>query len=363
MSANQGLSKVPPTLDTSVDLLREQTIGTRHGVLSSRLYRDASGTVGMALWVGELGGTTPVSCRVHSSCFTSEGLCGLDCDCVAQLDSAMAAIAKEKRGVIFYLLQEGRGAGLPNKARDRSMVQKSSGTLDTYAAYAKLGLLPDPRSYAAVKPMSVDLGIVAPLLLMTNNPAKIGALTRAGLEVVRVELVAPASPYNSHYIAAKAKFGHLIASPEVGAMPLPSGYADEQPAPARLGRFVRAASYLLPVRVGSRGIAWFRATSYVDEISGHDRMILSHSSRSGVAEIRHVFRDGIEDRIRGDGPEVRGYRDALGRIVGRGAGAVLAIPGDPRLLLDEEGPSHEDDQNLLHADGRARGAETVEEVA
>lgn len=350
-------------LDSPQYLLRQQTLDTRHGALSSRLYRDASGAVAMALWVGELGGRRALSCRVHSSCFTSESLCGLDCDCVAQLDFAIEAITKEGRGVIFYLLQEGRGAGLPNKARDRSMVQRSSGTLDTYAAYARLGLPPDPRTYAAIKPMCVDLGIEAPLLLMTNNPAKVGALTKAGLEVVRVGVVAPASRYNSQYIAAKAKFGHLMAAPDVSAIPLPTVHALDEPAAARLGRFVRAASYLLPIRVGSSGPVWFRATSYVDAISGHDRMILSYGSRSGVAEIRHVFRDALEDRIRGEGTEVQRYRAALRRIVGRGAGAVLAVPSDPGLLLDAAGPSEEDDWSLLHADREARGTAMVEEVA
>jgi GTP cyclohydrolase II len=315
----------------------------------------------MALWVGDLGGTAPVLSRLHSSCFTSEGLCGLDCDCVAQLDFAIDVICREKRGVVFYLLQEGRGAGLPNKARDRSIVQQSGGRVDTYGAYAKLGLPPDPRTYDVIKPMCVDLGIVAPLTLMTNNPEKIGALTSVGLEVVPIEHVRSPSRYNAEYIAAKAKFGHLLTSPEISAATLPPIALMETPPAERLGRFVWAASYFLPINVNG-GPAWFLATSYIDELSGHDRMVLSHRSR-GAAEVRHVFREELVDRIAADGSEAMRYRDALSRIVSRGAGAVLAVAADPGLLSTKTGPSAEEDLELLHADGLARGAETYEEVA
>ena len=161
----------------------EQILATRHGRLSTRLYRGSDGSIGMALWVGDLAEQKPILSRVHSSCFTSEGLFALDCDCVTQLDVAIYAIVQRTRGVIFYLLQEGRGAGLPNKARDRSIVQSSRGTIDTYGAYESLGLDPDPRTYGLVKPMCADLGINQPLTLMTNNPSKIDALTAVGLDM------------------------------------------------------------------------------------------------------------------------------------------------------------------------------------
>src|SRR5262249_8779020 len=50
--------------------------------------------------------------RVHSSCFTGEVLGSLRCDCRAQLEAALARIAREGRGVLVYLVQEGRGIGL-----------------------------------------------------------------------------------------------------------------------------------------------------------------------------------------------------------------------------------------------------------
>lgn len=348
-------------MDLFGKIIRERKITTRHGVVSSRLYRDKGGTVGMALWVGDLGGTEPVLCRVHSSCFTSEGLCALDCDCVAQLDFALDVICKEQRGVVFYLLQEGRGAGLPNKARDRSIVQQSAGTIDTYTAYAQLGLPPDPRTYDVIKPLCDDIGIVAPLTLMTNNPEKIGQLTRVGLDVVPIEHVRKASRYNAQYLTAKKKFGHVLLSPEVSEATLPPMSLSFMRHPERVGRFLWAATYFLPLNVGG-GPAWFRATSYVDEVSGHDRMILSHKSRGGT-EVRHIYREELESRIGGEGVEADRYRDALLRIVHRGAGAVLAVPSDPGLLIDKPGPTPEDDLDLLRADGALRGADAYEEVA
>src|SRR4051812_29947294 len=46
--------------------------------------------------------------RVHSSCFTGEVMGSLRCDCRAQLDAALDRIAREGRGVLVYLVQEGR---------------------------------------------------------------------------------------------------------------------------------------------------------------------------------------------------------------------------------------------------------------
>jgi 3,4-dihydroxy 2-butanone 4-phosphate synthase / GTP cyclohydrolase II len=351
-------------VNLSIGVIREQSIDTRHGTVSARLSRDARGAVGMAIWTGDLRGSTPVLSRVHSSCFTSEGLCGLDCDCVAQLDFAIEVMCREKRGVIFYLLQEGRGAGLPNKARDRAIVQKGQGAIDTYGAYELLGLPPDPRNYDVIKAMCADLGITSPLTLMTNNPAKIAALTSAGLDVVAMQHVQPPSRFNAQYIAAKAKFGHTMTTPVVTAATLPPGFDTSAPRVSRLGRFIVAASYLLPISVQA-GPAWFRATSYIDEISGHDRMILSYLRAEGQTEVRHVFREDLEARISGGRSSIEAtrYRAALEQIVARGAGSVLAVPADPGFLIATKGPSKEDDLELLHADGLARGAETYEEVA
>ena len=186
-------------------VINEQVIATRHGEFNTRFFRDRDGSVGVALWQGSLSGSTPILGRVHSSCFTSEALGALDCDCVQQFHLALQIISSRKRGVIFYLLQEGRGAGLLSKAFDRMVVQSSQGRIDTFGAYKQMGIHPDPRQYRLVPIMCANLGVTATLRLMTNNPAKIGRMAAAGLAVEPVRLDSMASPYNAEYLKAKVR--------------------------------------------------------------------------------------------------------------------------------------------------------------
>jgi 3,4-dihydroxy 2-butanone 4-phosphate synthase / GTP cyclohydrolase II len=349
-------------LECGVDARSTAPLTTRHGVVFVREYRSPSGAFALALSVGDLGSVAPLTARVHSSCFTSEGLGGLDCDCVAQLDAALEAIARLGRGVVFYLLQEGRGAGLANKARDRAIVQESHGAIDTYGAYARLGLPPDPRSYDIVRPICADLGIRAPLALMTNNPAKVAALRVLGLEVEPVQHVRAASRFNAEYLAAKARFGHRLPLPKVPRAAPPARLDGERGQPDRHRSFRLAASYFLPVDVAGAP-AWFRASVWVDEVSRHDRMILRYFPGAiGRGELRHVYRDDFRARIRGSGAEMARYKSALRQIVERGAGAVLAAPCDQALLMNALGPSEADELELLRAESLARGAERHEEV-
>src|SRR5919112_14767 len=47
--------------------------------------------------------------RVHSRCLTGDVFHSARCDCGVQLDTAMARIAAQGRGILLYLNQEGRG--------------------------------------------------------------------------------------------------------------------------------------------------------------------------------------------------------------------------------------------------------------
>ncbi len=302
-------------------------------------------------------------CRLHSSCFTSEGLGGLDCDCVTQLDRALYEIAKQGRGIIFYLLQEGRGAGLRAKIRDREIVQSSNGTIDTFGAYAKLGLQGDPRTYSLLKAMCADLGVPPALRLMTNNPAKVAALGAAGIDVERVEHSLPASDFNGAYLDSKARHGHALALSNGGRARAPASLEAADPKLETVGRFQRIASYSLPMAVGNTSV-WFRATAYSEPSSGHDRVVLSY--RSGDAEekshqLRHVYRENLYERFV-EGERKQRYRTAVERIVKHGAGSVLAVPADADLLSDNVGPTEAEDRALLEAHGAALGAKTWEEL-
>jgi len=150
----------------------------------------------------------PVLVRVHSECLTGDALGSLRCDCGQQLDAAMQAIAREGRGVLLYMRQEGRGIGLLNKLRAYELQDQG---LDTVEANERLGFPADLRDYGIGAQILCDLG-VGKLRLLTNNPRKIVGLSGHGLEVVeRIPLEIPPTATNREYLRAKKeKLGHLL---------------------------------------------------------------------------------------------------------------------------------------------------------
>ena len=111
-------------------------------------------------------------------------------------------------GVLIYLDQEGRGAGLQAKANAYRLYQKEQ--LDTYQAYEELGLPSDAREYAdAVLFLKEQLGLNS-VKLLTNNPDKIDALEEMGIKVERVPLQSTPTPMNVAYLKAKRHHGHLL---------------------------------------------------------------------------------------------------------------------------------------------------------
>ncbi len=162
----------------------------------------------LAIILGSPDPSKPVLARLHSECFTGDLLASLRCDCGDQLRGAISAIAKEGAGILLYLAQEGRGIGLVNKLRAYSLQDHGFDTVD---ANEQLGFDDDERVYLPAVRMLRALGF-ARVRLLTNNPAKVGALRRHGIEVV--ERVAHAFPSNEHnwsYLQTKAKrSGHLF---------------------------------------------------------------------------------------------------------------------------------------------------------
>ena len=166
------------------------------------------GTEHLAIVIGTPDPAQPVLARLHSECFTGDLLASLRCDCGDQLRGAVAAIAKEGGGVLLYLAQEGRGIGLVNKLRAYALQDQGFDTVD---ANEQLGFDDDERVYLPAVRMLRHLGY-ARVRLLTNNPAKVGALVRHGIDVT--ERVPHAFPSNSHnwtYLQTKAKrSGHLF---------------------------------------------------------------------------------------------------------------------------------------------------------
>ena len=189
----------------------EARLPTPNGEFRVVVYRTAAGTgttaeEHVAMVLGDVHGPS-VLARVHSSCFTGEVLGSLRCDCRAQLDAALAQIASEGRGVLVYLVQEGRGIGLGNKVRAYQLQDEGHDTVDANLA---LGFDADLRSYDLAAGILRDLGCQS-VRLMTNNPHKISGLERAGVVVdAQVPHWVDASEHSERYLAAKKdKLGHL----------------------------------------------------------------------------------------------------------------------------------------------------------
>jgi len=196
----------------------EARLPTPHGDFRVVVYRtgEAAGpgatAVGMgseehvAMVLGDVRGDDVLT-RVHSSCFTGEVLGSLRCDCRAQLDAALERIGKIGRGVIVYLVQEGRGIGLGNKVRAYQLQDAGADTVD---ANLQLGFDADLRSYDLAAGILGDLG-VASVRLMTNNPDKISGLERAGVVIAAHESHwVSSTEHSAGYLAAKkTKLGHL----------------------------------------------------------------------------------------------------------------------------------------------------------
>src|SRR6185369_1654497 len=259
------MSSPEPTRGVCGTLLHVSSVPAElvHGAFRIETFRNLSSRASvLVLCHGDVRGAAPLLARVHSSCMTSETFGACDCDCAGQLDAALEAIATAGRGIVFYLLQEGRGAGFVAKARDRMMVQASSNRVTTFDAYARMGLGRDYRRYDAVAFAAAALGIAAPLALLTNNPDKVAALQRAAVAVAHtLPLERAASPFNRQYLTAKSRSGHVLndALQEAGVSAiLPEPVAYFHPHPLARPRFVRVASYLLPIRARSGfDVHWF----------------------------------------------------------------------------------------------------------
>ncbi|MFC9993787.1 GTP cyclohydrolase II [Nocardia sp. NPDC127526] len=139
--------------------------------------------------------------RIHSRCLYGDALESDDCDCGPELDLAMDMIQAEGAGVLLYLEQEGRGAGLVAKARGYRLSQTAN--LDTFASYAQLGYEPDGRTYDHAAGALKDLGLQS-IRLLTNNPDKVATLRAKGLAVEHLPLqIAPRNRRVRRYLAAK----------------------------------------------------------------------------------------------------------------------------------------------------------------
>jgi 3,4-dihydroxy 2-butanone 4-phosphate synthase/GTP cyclohydrolase II len=196
-----------------VHRVAEAKLPTENGEFQAVAYKsDIDPGEHLALVMGDISGDEPVLARVHSECLTGDVFGSKRCDCGQQVSLAMKAIAKEGRGVLLYMRQEGRGIGFHNKICAYALQDEGQ---DTVEANLSLGFEPDLRDYGIGAQILADLGLHQ-IKLLTNNPRKVVGLEGYGLSVVAtMPIVVPPNRHNRRYLETKKKkMGHLLEVPD-----------------------------------------------------------------------------------------------------------------------------------------------------
>ena len=200
---------LPKTHIISVKKIAEAHLPTQIGEFKIAGYRSLNSSEEfVVLFKGEMNANVPTLVRIHSQCLTGDVFGSIKCDCGLQLQKAMELIEEAGRGAIVYQQQEGRGIGIINKIRAYALQDEGA---DTVEANEKLGFAIDARNYQQCAEILFDLGLCK-VSVMSNNPDKIEALEKAGLQVVeRVPIEVESEEPAAHYLRTKKeKMGHLI---------------------------------------------------------------------------------------------------------------------------------------------------------
>ncbi len=200
---------LPQTYSISVEKVATANLPTQIGKFKIAGYRSLNSNEEYVVLIkGEMRKDVPTLVRIHSQCLTGDVFGSIKCDCGLQLKKAMELIEDEGRGAIVYQQQEGRGIGIINKIRAYALQDEGA---DTVEANEKLGFAVDAREYQQCAEILFDLGLCK-VRLMSNNPDKIAALEKAGLQVVeRVSIEVESEEPAAHYMRTKKeKLGHLL---------------------------------------------------------------------------------------------------------------------------------------------------------
>lgn len=156
--------------------LAERELRTKFGSYLEILYYDGQ-SESIALVMGKVENEENVLCRIHSSCISAHIFNSIECTCREEMEASQSLIAKEGKGLIIWLDQEGKGNG--HLALMKSIPFKKAG-FSQADAYVKAGYQADARSYRAAAEILSELKVKS-VVLLTNNPDKADDLRRASI--------------------------------------------------------------------------------------------------------------------------------------------------------------------------------------
>ena len=119
---------------------------------------------------------------------------------------------KDRRRILLYMRQEGRGIGLVNKMRAYELQEQG---LDTLQANEALAFAGDLREYYRGAQNLQSLGVNT-MRLLTNNPDKVYQLEDFGLDngVQEPIQIAPTAHDGFYLKTKREKMGHMLKAEE-----------------------------------------------------------------------------------------------------------------------------------------------------
>jgi GTP cyclohydrolase II len=271
-----------------------------------------------------------INIRVHSSCITSEMLQSLDCDCVQQLQGALDHFKVHKNGILFYLIQEGRGCGYLGKSRACQITQYDN-QYTTFDAYKKLGMKDDYRSYHNIREILTMFELIDnKYCLLTNNPDKINSLLDLGINVSsNMSLQFTPNPFNRKYLESKKQYGHYLNNSD-GTIESEYYCPYEKIPPFEMFKIMNEytffiSSYYLPIQIykqNNEPIHWLQMNHFYDTSLNCEFLILKLPvQNNSTCELNQIensleifyFTESIFDRLPGADHKI--YREYLQKLI------------------------------------------------
>jgi 3,4-dihydroxy 2-butanone 4-phosphate synthase/GTP cyclohydrolase II len=167
--------------ETFVRRVSEARLPTEFGDFQVVAFENVlDGVTHVALVKGAIHSDEPTLVRVHSQSTMADVFYSLRSEYEGQLRAALRMIDQAGKGVLVYLLQEGRGVSLANEIKSLAL---HNGGAEIAEAIDTPEMKPDALTYGMGAQILRALG-VGKIRLMTNHPRKIVGLQGYGIIVV-----------------------------------------------------------------------------------------------------------------------------------------------------------------------------------